>query len=435
MAETRFIMQTTGAKLRIGDLTRRKAVDDFVHKTIKRQGTCAYDSAVIAGNGIGALAFAGRLAQSPMFEGKVTVVAPAAIESRRLINGVTLRGAAVDFMTAALDTTVDRVLEVVSGSADNPPVAYRQAAAMALRTPSSWKFSRRGQWQDGLAEHRAIVYGVRNSRVVAGMRELAAKLPIEFVDERVESAQHLRSFARGRSPLLVNGTTVPNLLGGQAKPPSRMVFGVQVPFIAPEGGVSYPLESQTAFAPAVRRSGTIDVGYFTPFRDPLSPRSSWYGIYARVVDRKVAFNREAEWRIMTEQLFGVGAAMNLVPDDPDETLGRALVPASPWGRIPSSAPGTLDLKRHYSGGAPVFYADGMVMGLVGGVVGADAVVNGVNPDDAIRAAVRPWRRHNLLWYFECNKIPFLAEMLLRASVPAAMSYPHTAGLKLWASAT
>src|SRR5258708_40226070 len=110
MAETRFIMQTTGAQLRSGDLTRRKAVDDFVHKTIKGQGACAYDSAVIAGNGIGALAFAGRLAQSPVFEGKVTVVAPAAIESRRLINGVTLRGAAVDFMTAALDTTVDRVL-------------------------------------------------------------------------------------------------------------------------------------------------------------------------------------------------------------------------------------------------------------------------------------------------------------------------------------
>ena len=426
-------MQTTGSKLRSNDLTRRNAVDDFVQDTIGKRGACAYDSAVIAGNGIGALAFAGRLAQSPMFEGRVTVVAPTVVESRRLINGVTLRGAAVDFMTAALDTTVDRILEVVSGSADNPPVAYRQTAAMALRTASSWKFSRRGHWQNGLDEHRAIAYGVRNSRVVAGMRELVAKLPIEFVDERVESASHLRGFANGRNPLLVNATTVPNLLGGRAKPTSRMVLGVQVPFIAPEGGVSYPLESQTAFAPAVRRSGAIDVGYFTPFRDPLSPRSSWYGIYARVVDRKSAFNREAEWRIMTEQLFGVGAAMNLVPDDPEETLGRALVPASAWGKIPPSAPGTLDLKRHYSGGAPVFYADGMVMSLVGGVVGADAVISGVNPDEAIRAALRPWRKHNLLWYIETNKIPFLSEMLLRASVPAAMAYPHTAGMKLWAS--
>ena len=427
-------MQPTGAKLRSGDLIRRKAVDDFVHKTVKRQGTCAYDSAVIAGNGIGALAFAGRLAQSPMFEGKVTVVAPAAIESRRLINGVTLRGAAVDFMTAALDTTVDRVLEVVSGSSDNPPVAYRQAAAMALRTPSSWRFSRRGQWQDGLADGRAIVYGVRNSRVVAGMRELAAKLPIEFVDERVESASHLRSFGAGRHPLLVNATTVPTLIGGEATAPKRMVLGVQAPFILSDRGVSYPLEVETAFAPVVRRAGTIDVGYFTPFRDPLSPRSTWYGISARVVDRDAAYNKDAEQRIMTEQLFGVAEAMNLTPDDPEETLGRALVPAASWGAVAPSAPGTLDLKRHYSGGAPVFYADGMVMSLVGGVVGAEAVIRGVNPDDAIRRALRPWRRHNLLWFLETNKMPIVSEMLLRANPAAAMAYPHTAGLNLWASA-
>jgi hypothetical protein len=266
------------------------------------------------------------------------------------------------------------------------------------------------------------------------MRELASKLPIEFVDERVESASHLRSFSAGRHPLLVNATTVPTLIGGEAKPAKRMVLGVQAPFIAPKGGVSYPLEAQTAFAPAVRRAGTIDVGYFTPFRDPMSPRSSWYGIYVRVVDRDALYNKEAEHRIMTEQLFGVAQAMNLIPDDPEETLGRALVPASPWGAVTPSAPGTLELKRHYSGGAPVIYADGMVMSLVGGVVGAEAVIRGVNPDTAIRRALRPWRRHNLLWVVETNKIPFVSDMLLRASPAAAMAYPHTAGLNLWASA-
>jgi hypothetical protein len=166
----------------------------------------------------------------------------------------------------------------------------------------------------------------------------------------------------------------------------------------------------------------------------LSPRSSWYGIYARVVDRDAAYNKDAEQRVMTEQLFGVGEAMGLTPDDPDETLGLALVPAASWGSVAPSAPGTLELKRHYSGGAPVFYADGMVMSLVGGVVGAEAVIRGVNPDDAIRRAVRPWRRHNLLWFLETNKMPIVSEMLLRASPAAAMAYPHTAGLNLWASA-
>jgi hypothetical protein len=395
------------------DLARRIAVRNFLNKTIKGRGTCAYDSAVIAGNGIGALAFAGWLAQSPLFEGKVTVVAPPVVESRRLINGVTLRGRAVDFMSTALDTTLDDILEVMSGSSETPPVCYRQTAAMAIQRGASWRFGRRGQWQNGLPDNRPIAYGLRNSRVVGGMRELASKLPIEFVDEKVESASHLRSFSAGRHPL---------------------VFGVQVPFIAPERGVSYPLEAETAFAPVVRRAGTIDVGYFTPFRDPLSPRSTWYGIYARVVDRNATFNRDAEHRIMTEQLFGVAAAMNLVPDDPEETLGRALVPASPWGAVAPSAPGTLELKRHYSSGAPVFYADGMVISLTGGVVGAEAVIRGVNPDDAIRRAVRPWRRHNLLWFLETNKIPLLSDMLMRANPAAAMAYPHTAGMNLWASA-
>ena len=425
-------MQTPAGTLRGPDLARRIAVRDFLNKAITGRGTCAYDSAVVAGNGIGALAFAGWLAQSPLFEGRVTVVAPPVVESRRLINGVTLRGRGIDFMSAALNTTLDRILEVTSGSAVAPPVCYCQTAAMALQRGPSWRFCRRGQWQNGLSSNRPVAYGLRNSRVVGGMRELASKLPIEFRDERVESASHLRSFSAGRHPLLVNATTVPTLIGGEATPPKRMGLGVQVPFIAPERGVSYPLEAQTAFTPLVRRAGAIDVGYFTPFRDPLSPRSTWYGIYARVVDRNADIT--AEQRIMTEQLFGVAEAMNLVPDDPEETLGRGVVPASSWGAVRPSAPGTLELKRHYSVGAPVFNADGMVMSLVGGVAGAEAVIRGVNPDDAIRRALRPWRRDNLLWFVDINKMPFVSEMALRAIPAVAMAHKRTVGMKLWASA-
>ncbi|HYB38490.1 MAG TPA: hypothetical protein VEF72_24070 [Mycobacterium sp.] len=424
-------MQTPAGTVHGPDLARRIAVRDFLNKAITGRGTCAYDSAVVAGNGIGALAFAGWLAQSPLFEGRVTVVAPPVVESRRLINGVSLRGRGVDFMSAALNTTLDGILEVMSGSAVAPPVCYGQTAAMALQQGPSWRFSRRVRWP-GLSGNRPVVYGLRNSRVVGGMRELASKLPIEFKDERVESASHLRSFSAGRHPLLVNATTVPTLIGGEATPPKRMGLGVQAPFIAPERGVSYPLEAQTVFVPLVRRAGTIDVGYFTPFRDPLSPRSTWYGIYARVVDRNADI--DAEKRIMTEQLFGVAEAMNLVPDDPEETLGRGLVPASSWGALTPSAPGTLELKRHYSVGAPVFNADGMVMSLVGGVVGAEAVIRGVKPDDAIRRALRPWRRDNLLWFVEINKMPFVSEMALRAIPAAAMARRRPVGMKLWASA-
>src|ERR1700758_4725929 len=227
-------MQATEATVRGADLARRIAVRDFLNKAIAGRGTCAYDSAVIAGNGIGALAFAGWIAQSPLFEGKVTVVAPPGVESRRLINGVTLRGRAVDFMSAALDTTLDDILDVMSGSSETPPVCYRQTAAMAMQRGLSWRFGKRGQWQNGLPDDRPIAYGLRNSRVVGGMRELASKLPIEFVDEKVESASHLRSFGAGRHPLLVNATTVPTLIGGEARPPKRQVLGGEAPFIATE---------------------------------------------------------------------------------------------------------------------------------------------------------------------------------------------------------
>src|SRR6201993_1455862 len=136
-------MQAPERTVRGADLARRTSVRNFLNKTIKGRGNCAYDSAVIAGNGIGALAFAGGLAQSPLFEGKVTVVAPPVVESRRLINGVSLRGRGIDFMSAALDTTLDDILEVTSGSADAPPVAYRQTAAMAVQQGRSWRFTRR----------------------------------------------------------------------------------------------------------------------------------------------------------------------------------------------------------------------------------------------------------------------------------------------------
>src|SRR6201984_107730 len=147
-------MQTPQSTVRGADLARRMAVRDFLGRAINGRGICAYDSAGIAGNGIGALAFAGQLAQSPLFEGNVTVVAPPVVESRRLINGVTLRGRAIDFMASALDTTLDDILEVMSGSAETPPVCYRQTAAMALQRGQSWGFGKRGQWQNGLPDNR-----------------------------------------------------------------------------------------------------------------------------------------------------------------------------------------------------------------------------------------------------------------------------------------
>ena len=146
------------------------------------------------------------------------------------------------------------------------------------------------------------------------------------------------------------------------------------------------------------------------------------------------FDKDAELATMTGELHGVANALGLMVDDAAETLAGALVPASSWGKVAPSKPGTLELKRMYSGGAPCYYADGMISAAIGGVIGAEAVVHGQDPDPAIRRALRPWRRHNFLWWLETNKISALTDRLLRVNVQASMAYPHSAGLRMWKSA-
>ena len=47
-------MQTQDGTVRGPDLARRNSVRQFLDKNISGRGICVYDSAVIAGNGIGA---------------------------------------------------------------------------------------------------------------------------------------------------------------------------------------------------------------------------------------------------------------------------------------------------------------------------------------------------------------------------------------------
>ncbi len=415
---------------------RNDNVNRVVDKVVDRRNgiTSEYDSVVIAGNGIGAQVFAAQLAQNPRFAGNVSIVAPPLVESRRLINGVSLRGLAADFIGEALGVSHERLLRDIAGPGPLP-VAHRQTAAMAYESNGTWRFTRPGAWQGGARGTREpVIYGIRNSRLVGGIREILENQAVVFHDDKAESAEHLRSFANGKNPLLVNATTNPSLLSEVPGKPEKMVLAVQMPLIAPADGTRPPAEPDTAYAPLILRDGTIDVGYFTPFRDPLSPRASWYGIFARVVDADSGFDKDSELDVMTAELHGVSAAMGFVPDDPDETFARALVPAAPWSTVAPSAPGTLDLKRMYSGGAPCFYADGMVSSAIGGVVAAEAVLYGGDPDRAVRRALRALRRHNLLWWLETNRIPAVADRLMRIDVRLAMVYPHSAGLNLWRSA-
>ena len=384
---------------------------------------------------MGALTFAVRLSRHPQFEGRVTVVAPPVVENRRLINGVSLRGLAADYLCSALDCTHSELLDQIADTQAGQPVAYRQIAAMATKGRNGdFGFTKARAWQGGSrGSERPIIYGVRNSRITGAMAEMLQKTSINFVDAKAESADQMRDLAKGSKPLLVNATVIGGLLGAKTSKPTKLVLAVQVPFIVERSGLKTPIESGAAFAPLVRRDGIIDVGYFTPFSDPLSPRSSWYGIIARVVDADSGFDKDKELDIMTEELFGIGKSLGLTPDDPDETLARALVPASEFGKIAPSAPGTLELKRAYSGGAPCYYADGMISATLGGVLAADAVATGRDPDRIVRKALRSYRWHNRLWWIETTKIAGLADLLMRVHVNLAMIYPHTSSMNMWAS--
>ena len=190
----------------------------------------------------------------------------------------------------------------------------------------------------------------------------------------------------------------------------------------PHGAV-HPLEKGKAFAPLIRRDGLVDTGYFTPYSDPLSPRSTWYGLFSRVVPADSAFDPQWELEVLTEELFGVAGSLGLEPDDPSETLGCALVPAAPdWGSI-RSAPGCLELRRAYFAGSPWFYADGMISPAAAGLLAARAVLGGADPDVVVRRALRALRWRNQLWWLETTRVPLLRDRLERLGGRFAEAHP------------
>lgn len=418
-----------------GDAASRTlaATNRLVRRYVSKKSRPVYDSVVVAGGGIGALAFAARLARSDEFRGKVTVVAPPVKESRRLVPGVNLRGTGADYLCAALGCDHDTLLKVIGASQSGKPSGTRITIGMTEQDASgAWQFTDPGCWEGGhLGNDSSLCYGIRNTRLVAGLRELMEGM--EFVEhhEMVKDLEHLRTFALGKRPLFVNGTESDKLLGSPGRTPKNMMAAVQAPFRVGAGGLRAPLESMTCYAPFIYRDGRIDVGFFTPLSDPLSPDATWYGIYTKVLPPQ--FDKEHELSAMSDELIGVGHAMGLELVDPEETFAKAVVPGYPHVAPPRSAPGTLELKQAYTSGSPCFYADGMTCAALGGLVAAEAVLNGDDPDEAVRKAIRPYRFTNWILWHETTTIARLVPPLLRHAPRLAMYFPHTV-MHLWESA-
>ncbi len=409
-----------------------------------------HDSVVVAGNGIGALTFAARLARSPEYAGKVVVAAPPISETRRLISGVSLRGRAADFIGDAIGIGTQELLASVCGAGRPLPTVHRRSSSLAQRNgDGSWQFAPARPWRERRWRIRpgaqrgatgepalppALAYGLRNSQIVATIWDLVSGLGIQRIEEMPRSAAEMRAMAPGSRPLLVNASSDARLLGAAPKQPAQMILASQVPFLEKPVGAVHPLQPGTAYAPLVRRQGAIDVGYFTPFADPLSPNASWYGLVTRVLPSDSSFDPYRELEAMTEALFGIGEALGLTPDDPANTLGCALVPSAPdWGSI-RAAPGTLELRRAYFGGAPGFYMDGMLSAAAGGLLAARAVLSGTDPDLVVRRALRRLHWQILLRRLEATRVPLLSDRLAQVNRALAMAFPHRSVRRAWSEA-
>jgi hypothetical protein len=353
------------------------------------RGPLAYDSVVVNSNGIGAITFAARLARSPEFEGRVVVAAKPVAESRRLIDGCTLRARSIDYYAAATGRGRADVLTAIYGPDWRTCEADTQCAALCIPTPGGMSFGRTASFMDGenvkpdRTPNQPLSYGVRNSRLAAALNDLARECGVQFANETAASFDELRSLARGTRPLIVNGTPKP-VEGAawreQAAAPRGFVAAVQMAFASPRLNEAGVIGAHDAFIGFLNRDGAIDMCVFYPFQDPLSPKARFYGIFYRAIRDGAAADKSREQRILREELEATAHALGLAPDDPDETTGTAYVPVSPWRYLGSRQEGVLDLSRISGGGCPIITGDGMTRAGLGGLAAAQAILLGETPE-------------------------------------------------------
>ncbi|MEW6472129.1 MAG: hypothetical protein AB1679_07655 [Actinomycetota bacterium] len=422
------------------DVARMRAVRRFIDQYLPTPQRPVYDSVVIAGGkGITAYTLAARLARSPQFAGRVVVAGPPVEETRQLRNGVSMRGTAADFISYALACPqATFIRQVIGPQAAGQPVATRQTTAIVTVDPTTGRasFSRPTAWQGG--RHglgRPIMYGARNTRIANAVRELLHSDGIVETDEAVASLDDARSLALGKRPLLVNLTTNPTLFGRPAPPITRVTLAAQMALRVRPGGIRRPLTPATCFAPLVHRNNAIDVGYFTPFADPLSPDASWYGLMVAPRRSLDGLDKAREVEILADEVRAVADAVGLEPVDRDVTLFGGMIPAPPLGQWQRSAPGTLEMRSLCTPGGVAYYADGILGGAIGAVIAAEALLRGADPEEAVHRALRRYVWWNDLWWFETTRLAGVVNALVSRPPLSrlALAYPHSWSVNHWAS--
>lgn len=406
-------------------------------------GQCAYDSAVISGNGIGAAVLAARLNRSPAFSGRVVLAAPPVAESRQLINGVTLRARSIDYYAAALGTDRETVLREMYGADWSDAVTYRQRTSLfdvnektyALRKAATWMTS--DKVKADRTARAPLAYGVRNSRLAGALVSLAKRAGVAHVDTDTTRWADLRDVAPGARPLIVNAKPKP-LEGAdfvwQAPSPKEFVIASQITFTDNARDAKGVLEKHDSFAAFIHRDKGLDMAVLYPFQDPLSPLARYYGIFYRVA-KAGAFDKQYEYDTLTDEIIGVGNALGLEAHDVDETKGCAAVPCLPWRGLQNRQKDTLDLSYIYSGGAPIITGDGMARSALAATAAAEALLEGRDPVPDMNKALR---RYRFLNWSQCRMMthaPALTAKVIGLKPNLALAAPgYSRDLDMWAGA-
>jgi hypothetical protein len=393
-----------------------------------------YDSVVIAGAGLTGSTMAARLARSEQFHGKVVLAGPRMEESRRLKDGATLRGHGTDYICYALGVPQYAFVDALYGDIiDGRGVGTQLLSAMVKKGASgAYEFGRTIPVMGGRAgAPHPLFYGSRNSRAQAAMHGLMDRTGLIEVPEPINSLDDAFALAPGKRPLIVNAGHNGRLLREQPPAVDWATIAVQAPLIVRPSGFQHITSNAALFA-GVRRRNKIEVGLFNPYGDPLSPRSTFYGIL--VVEVDPGDDTQREIAILTEELHEIADGLGMDVDDPDETLYSGFIPGSPW-KAPQSAPGTLELQMISHQGVSATYSDGMSSGAAAAVSAAEAVIRGTDPDRAARRAVRKITRERRVWNIQRNRLAAPVDFLLRYAAEPAAVYPHTTrGRTTWGSA-
>jgi hypothetical protein len=407
------------------------------------QGACAYDSVVISGNGIGAAVLAARLNRSPEFAGRVVIAAPPVAESRRLINGVTLRARSIDYYAAALGVDRADVLREMYGDDWTQAITYRQQATLcdvegdnySFRKPTTWMTSENVRKDRSTRE--PLAYGVRNSRLAGALIALAKKAGVTHIEEEVNDWAALRALATGSRPLIVNAKPKPLENAEtiwQAPAPKEFVLASQITFTDNARPTKGVLDKHDAFCAFIHRDRGLDMSVLYPFQDPLSPDARYYGIFYRVA-KAGSFDKAYEYETLTNEIVGVGKELGLEPHDLDETMGQAAVPCSGWRGLRNRQKDTLDLSYIYNGGAPIITGDGMVRSAVAATAAAEALLCGRDPVPEMNKALNRYRFLNWSQCRMMTNFPASAAKLIGVRPNWALAGPGLSrDLDMWAGA-